>query len=246
MTGLDFNADGSQFVTFHRNGDVNLWNAADQTLIKTIATYSYGRHSVQFLPDDHSVLYRAGELRAGHARPRQGAITHAVRHAPGHLRPVHHQLRPVSGARRRPFAAGSDFAGWHWLAISTANDAVYLWDVVGGERVQLRDASEQVGQFSIRAFAFSRDSSQLIYFDGDDSKTHVWDVNDRTETLALRLRRGRLSALRRTRPNWRGRDRQPNAVYVADLAAGAEPVQVFALPDDLRVAPTDHHRRLHV
>ncbi len=113
VTGLDFNADGSQIVTFHRNGDVNLWNTADQTLIKTIATYGMGGSSVQFLPDEHSVLYHAGELVLGILDLDIGDDHASVRRSPRlpmTISPT--QLRPVSGARGRHLCRRCGFAGW--------------------------------------------------------------------------------------------------------------------------------------
>ncbi len=236
MTGLDFNSDGSQIVTMHRNGDVNLWNSADQTLIKTIATYGMGGSSVQFLPDDHSILYRAGELVIGILDLDSGAITHLFGVHLDSYDDYTTNYVQFPGRGDVTFAAGAISPDGLWLATSTTNDAVDLWDVFGGDRVQLRPPSEKPAQFSIRAFAFSGDGSQLIYYDNDDHQTHVWDVNNQTETLALPF--GAVAfgiSADATKLAWA--DRQASAVYVADIAAGAEPVQVFALPDDQGVAP---------
>lgn len=236
VTGLDFNSDGSQIVTFHRNGDVNLWNTADQTLIKTIATYGMGGSWVQFLPDDHSILYRAGELVIGILDLDTGAITQLFGF---HLDTyddftTNYVQFPARGDIT--VAAGAVSPDGLWLVTSTANDAVDLWDVFGGGYSQLRAPSEQPAQFSIRAFAFSGDGSQLIYFDNADDQTHVWDVNNQTETLVLPFG-GVAFGVNGDATKVAWADRQSSAIYVADIAEGAEPLQVLALPDDMQVAP---------
>ena len=236
VTGLSFNSDGSQLVTFHRNGDLNLWNVADLSLIKTIPTYIYGGSTVQFAADDHSVLYRTGQFVLGLLDLDSGATTHLFGEHVDTFDEFGTNYAQFPGQGDILIAAAELSPDGHWLAVSTANDAVYLWDVAGDERYQLRGNSEQVVQLSIRAFAFSGDSGQLIYFDGDDSRTHVWNVSDRSEAPALDFG-GAAFAITTDASKLAWIDREANAVSVADLTAGSAPTELFALPDGARIPP---------
>lgn len=235
VTGLAFNSDGSQIVTFHRNGDVNLWNAADQSLIKTIPLYVYGGSWVQFLPDDQSVLYRAGQFVLGILNVDSVGITHQFGQQIATFDEFEAYLTfPGQGDLLTAAAAVSPDG--RWLAISTANDAVYLLDIENGARYPLRGNSEKTAQFSIRLFAFSSDGQQLIYFDGIDEQTHVWDVTSREEVGTYAF--GALAfALAPDDTSLAWADRRAGAINLADLADGGEPVEVLALPDGLSVAP---------
>ncbi len=236
VTGLSFNSDGSQLVTFHRNGDLNLWNVADLSLIKTIPTYTYGGSTVQFAADDHTVLYRTGQFVLGLLDLDTGAITHLFGEHMDTFDQFATNYIQFPGQGDILLAAAELSPDGHWLAVSTANDAVYLWDVASGERFQLRDASEKVAQFSIRAFAFSGDSGQLIYFDGDDSRTHVWNVSDRSEAPALDFG-GSAFTITPDAGKLAWIDKDSKTVYLADLATGSAPVELFTLPDGTRIIP---------
>ena len=235
VSAADFSPDGSQLITFHRNGDLNLWNVADLSLIETIPTYTFNSTWVQFLGDGTHVIYRAGEMLLGILDLDSGAITQLIgEHFDSFTDYGNYAQYPAHGDVVIAGAAVSPDG--HWLATSTANDAVYLWDLASGERTALRPSSEKFGQFNIRAFAFSSDSSQLVYFDGGDKQMHVWDLATQTETLVLDAGAAGFAVTPDlSKLAWA--DRATGAVYVADFAAGAQAQPVFTLPDDLQVAP---------
>ncbi len=236
VTGLDFNSDGSQLISLHRNGDLNLWNVADLSLIKTIPTYMVGGGWVQFLPDDHSVLYRASDMLIAILDTENAAITHQFGTHFDSFDQFTSNYTQFPGRGDVTFAAAAVSPDGRWLATSTANDAVDLWDTAGSERWELRPKSEQMAQFSIRSFVFSDDSTRLVYFDSGDKRTHIWDVTTRKEVAALDF--GALPFdITPDGAKLAWVDRATNAVYVADALEGAEPLQVLALPDDMQVAP---------
>lgn len=236
VTGLAFNSDGSEIVTFHRNGDVSLWRTADQSLIKTIPLYLYGGSSVQFMPDDQNVLYRAGQFVLGTLNLDSGAITRLFGTHIDTFDEFNNVYLRFPGQGDLLIAAAVVSPDGHWLAQSTANDAVSLLDIESGTRYPLRGNSEEMAQFSIRLLAFLKDGQQLIYFDAGDSQTHVWDVASQQEVAAYAFG-APVFAVSPDSASLAWADPQTRVVYLADLASAAEPVEVLALPDSVRITP---------
>ncbi|MCC6803509.1 MAG: WD40 repeat domain-containing protein [Anaerolineae bacterium] len=236
VTGLSFNSDGSEIVTFHRNGDVSLWHTADQSLIKTIPLYQYGGSWVQFMPDDQSVLYRAGQFLLGTLDVDSAAITRLFGTHIDTFEEFDNVYIRFPGQGDLLIAAAAVSPDGQWLAQSTANDAVSLVDIESGTRYPLRGNSEEMAQFSIRLLAFSNEGQQLIYFDADDSQTHVWDVASQQEVAAYSFG-APVFAVSPDSATLAWADSQTRMVYLAELVSGAEPVEVLALPDSVRVTP---------
>ena len=138
----------------HRNGDRNLWNVADLSLIETIPTYTFNSTWVQFLGDGTHVIYRAGEMLLGILDLDSGAITQLIgEHFDSFTDYGNYAQYPAHGDVVIAGAAVSPDG--HWLATSTANDAVYLWDLAGANARHCAPVPKKFGQFNIRAFAFS-------------------------------------------------------------------------------------------
>ncbi|MBI1257122.1 MAG: hypothetical protein GC204_06600 [Chloroflexi bacterium] len=237
VTDVAFNADGSKLVSFHRNGDVLLWDMTTKTLIKTIPTYNIGGSWVQFLNDDKTVLYRAGELVIGLLDTETGAITHLFGRHIDSYQAFSETYAQFPGRGDITFAAAAVSPDDQKLVVSTQNDEVLLWDIASGNEVTLRPPSEKFGQLAIRAFAFSADSKQMAYFDQGDQKMHVWDVAKRTEQGTLDG--GSISFAASpdgTQLAWA--DRENNSISLIDTAISNEATKLAELPDTTKVVPT--------
>ena len=237
VTDVAFNSDGSKLVSFHRNGDLNVWDMNTKTLIKTIPTYTYGGSWVQFLHDDKTVLYRAGEFVIGMLDTETGAITHLFGRHIDSYQEFSDTYTQFPGRGDIGFVAAAVSPDGRKLVASTQNDEVILWDIAHGNEVTLRPPSEKFGLFSIRGFAFSPDGAQVAYFDQGDQKMHVWDVAKRKELGTLDG--GSISFAASpdgTQLAWA--DRETNSIYLIDTAISTEATKLAELPATTKVAPT--------
>ena len=237
VTGLAFNSDGSRIVTFHRNGDVNLWDVSSTARpIKTIQTFMMGGSSVQFLNDDKTILMRSGEFVLALLDTETGAITHLFARHMDTYDEFSNTYLQFPGRGDIGFAAAAVSPDGKWLVTSTQNDEVMLWEIASGNQWTLRPKSEQFGQFSIRAFVFSKDSSQVVYFDNGDKKTHFWDIAKRTEIRAFDGG-GTSFALAPDGKTIAWGDRATKAVYLANTSSADAPTKLLDIPDSLSIAP---------
>ena len=236
VIGADFTSDGSQLATFHRNGDLMLWDVASRSLIKTIQTYMIGGGPLQFLNDDQTVIFRAGEFTLGFLNTETGAITR--------LFGTHFDTFDEFIATSSEFPTRGDliFAGWtvssdgRWLATAMANDQVYLWDLDSGEKTTLREPSEQMANYGIRSLQFSSDSSQLFYYDHESEGIHIWDVNTQEEIRVLELGDWAFTvAPGNATLAWA--ERETGTIFLVDTAGSGAPVEVFTVGEPLRVTP---------
>ncbi|MEP7294387.1 MAG: hypothetical protein ABI835_21535 [Chloroflexota bacterium] len=236
VTDVAFNADGSRLVSFHRNGDLLVWDMNSKTLIKTIPTYTIGGSWVQFLNDDKTVLFRAGELVIGMLDTESGAITHLFGQHIDTYAEYSETYTQFPARGDITFVAAAVSPDGQWLVFSTANDEVILWNIATGNQRTLREKSEKFGLFSIRSFVFSQDGSQLAYFDQVDKKTHLWDVAKRGEIGAYDV--GGLSfALAPDGKTIAWADRESNTVYLADTTSSDAPTTLVELPERMKVSP---------
>lgn len=236
VTDIAFNSDGSELVSMHRNGDIRLWDVANQSLIKTFETYTFGGGWVQFLPDDQTILYRAGEFVIATLNIESGAITRLYgRHVDSYAE-FSERMSDYRERTNYTLLIGQVSPDGRWLIASTGNDEVLRWDLeAGGEPTTLRPPSEQGAQFAIRAFVFSADSSIVTYFDQTDKLIHRLDVEDGSE---VSTQPGALAfAVSSDGMKIAWADRDTGAVFLADVGSTDEPTTVFTLPEDVRVAP---------
>lgn len=232
----DFNSDGSQLVTFHRNGDLTLWDVASQSVIRTIETYMLGGGWVQFMPDDQTVLLRLGETVFGALDTETGAITRLFGRHIATYNEFSEQYTQFPGRFDLAFITASVSPDGTTLAAATGNDEIVLWDVASGETRTLREKSEQPGGYAIRALFFSDDGSTLTYFDQNDEQVHRWDVAAGTEIGAFEVGRGAFTVtLDQSLIAWA--DREANTVYWVESMVLDAPTHEFTLPENVQVAP---------
>ena len=237
VTDVAFNADGSKLVSLHRNGDLLVWDMKTKTLIKTIPTYTIGGSWVQFLNDNKTVLFRAGEFVIGMLDTESGAITHLFGRHIDSYQEFSETYTQFPGRGDISFVAAAVSPDGRRLVTSTQNDEVILWTIASGNEVTLRPPSEKFAQLSIRAFVFSPDGEQLAYFDQSDQKMHVWDVAKHKELGTLDG--GSLSFAASpdgTQLAWA--DRENNSIYLIDTASSTEAIKLAELPSTTKVAPT--------
>jgi WD40 repeat protein len=232
----DFNSDGSQLVTYHRNGDLTLWDVASQSVVRTIETYTMGGGWVHFMPDDTTVVVQLGELIFGTLDMESGAITRLYGRHMGTYNLFSEQYMQTPARTDLTFLSMAVSPDGATFATSTGNDEVILWDVASGDTRTLREKSEQPLRFAIRALYFSSDGSTLTYYDRTDNQVHRWDVAAGTETGAYALPAGAFAVSPdETWIAWA--DRETNTVYWVESMVLDAPEHEFELPENVEIAP---------
>lgn len=236
VTDAAFNSDGSKLVSLHRNGDLILWDVAARKMIKTIETFTLGGSWVQFLKDDHTVLFRAGQFVVGTLDTDNGAVTHLYGRHIDSYQEFSDTYTQFPGQGDISFVAAAVSPDGQWLVTSTQNDEVILWDTQTGTMDTLRPPSEQFAQLSIRSFVFSPDSKQFTYFDQGDKKMHVWDIATKAELGAF-VGGGVSFAVAPDGNHLAWADRETRSIYWVDASTSDTPTKLVTLPDTEQVAP---------
>lgn len=236
VADADFNADGSQLVTYHRNGDVTLWDVASQSAVRTIETYTLGGGWVQFMPDDQTVLLRLGEYVFGTLDTESGAITRLYGRHMSTYNLFSEQYTQFPQRADLIFITAAVSPDGTLLAAATGNDEVVLIDTASGEERTLRPKSEEPARYAIRTLYFSSDGSTLTYYDQNDDQVHRWDVAAGTEIGAYELPATAFAvAPDESMIAWA--DRETNAVYWVESMVLDAPEREFVLPENVRIAP---------
>jgi WD40 repeat protein len=237
VTDVAFNSDGSRLVSFQRNGDMLLWDVAEQKLIKTIQTFTLGGGWVQFLSDDKTVVYRAGEFIAGLLDTESGAITRLFGRHLESMDEFQERFAQIPGRTSLTFNGAAVSPDDRWLVTSTGNDEILLWDLdgEGGAPRTLRPESEQAANFGIRGLTFLNDG-MLVYHDHEDEGVHVWDVAVGEEPRSYAPLTSEY-ALAQDGVTVAWADRDTNAIYLADMTNDDEPVKLLDVPESLQIAP---------
>jgi WD40 repeat protein len=237
VTDAAFNSNGSKLATFHRNGDLILWDVAAKKMIKTIQTYTIGGSWLQFLSDDKTILFRAGEFVIGTLDTESGAITHLYGRHIDTYQEFSDTYTQFPGRGDISFAAAAASPDSHWLLTSTQNDEVIRWDMQTGKMDTLRHPSEHYGLFSIRNLVFSPDGKQFAYFDQSDKKMHVWDIARKVEQGTYDGG-GASFAISPDGNHLAWGDRATSSIYLVDASTSDAPTKLVALPETQQVAPT--------
>jgi WD40 repeat protein len=184
--GVAFTPDGRQMASYHRNGDIYLWDIASRTPVQRITAFmGLGGEGMEFLPDGKTLVVKAG-----------GTV--------GQFLLWDVETGYITDIWRVPYESygeltlsGTDYLNYLFsafdispdgalLATATLNGEVMLWDTATLEQTLVQPKASEPGRSFIRVM-FSADSKTLVYFDSLSQQTHFWDVASRAETTALSI-----------------------------------------------------------
>jgi WD40 repeat protein len=218
---FDFSPDGTRAASFHRNGDVHLWDIETQDSVQRFRLLLLYGGRIQFVEDGRTLVILVGGVnsRLLFFDTETGAITRIVgRHFVNFndFRENYTAMPNNMDITYSAFAVSPDGAT---AAVATANDAIILFDIETGRDTTIRAAAEEFGQFSIRSMEFTPDGAQLVYFvRGEPGTFHVWNMNADAEEFAAEM----------GAHTWDYRDgvvawadREDSTVHVANLQTGA-------------------------
>lgn len=231
-----FTPEGDRLAAYHGNGLLDVWSLSgpDPRLLKEVETLEPFVSQVAFLPDGHTLVAQGTE-RPGRIRfwdTRTGAMTAVMGRHYDSLASLYSDMQRWPGFGNILYTTIAVSPDGKILATATAIDEVQLWAIPGLQSETIRPRSEQPPTgFAIRQLAFTGDGRLLVYFDGSDDHTHVWDVLAHSETVSLPFG-GYPFALSADgkRLAWTTAVGDTTAVSVASLAGDGEPAVVATLP----------------
>lgn len=180
-----FSGDGTQLASIHRNGDLNIWTVSTGKLVKSVDTGVLGGPQLQFVPPGRALvegIYDAFRPHLLSFDAQSGAMTSLAPHFDNYSEIMESSNQ---GSRQNTIDGMAVSPDGKTIAVSTATTEVWLVDVVTKSWTQLVKPDQQLPMFSIRKLAFTADGRKLVYFNDlkDDSKLHVWDITDSTESV---------------------------------------------------------------
>ncbi len=236
-----FTSGGQRMVSAHMNGDIYVWDVPSMKVLRSFQTPLLGSAQIKMFPDNKRIL----TLLAG--TPQRFLVIDTDTGAITQTFGSHFDSFMDFQANYTQFPQQGDvmFAGFglsddgRLLATSSANDEVRLWTIKDNQYQVVREKSEKFGRFGIRQLSFTPDGKSLVYFDGSDSKTHIWDIASQSEKAALDMGADNfVVSPDGTMMAWatRGKD-VPNTVSIAPVDAPDQAAVVLTIKDGLQVAP---------
>lgn len=233
VTDVAFTPDGSRLLSYHRNGDMILWDVTSGEPVQQFFGI-VGMGQVEFLPDGKSLIVYLSDSTVGHFLVWDldiGAITQIWRDTYRSFGEL--ALNNALGRLDYTYAAFDVSPDGERLATATGNGEVVVWDTTTLEQTVVQPKAEREGMFNVRYLTFSADGETLVYYDTLSEQSHFWDVATQTETAAVDAG----SQFFGVSPDgsklaWATR----TDLWYVDLAQPDEIIKVLDFPDNLLVA----------
>ena len=230
---LAFSPDGTRLVSFYGNGQLNVWDVSNKTILKSYHLPGLGFATFQFFPDGKRVAVLA-QLRPTWILVvdiETGAIT-ATYGPPVSTRAsaVNAEVPLMGDLSYSTFALAPD---GRQFATVTLNDEIDLWDTASGGMSVLFQPTQKTMHLDISPIQFSPDGKSLVYYHHTDDRLHVWDLGTQKER-AIKVTGGDHLAFNAKGDQiaWIAKQK----VYTWDFKA-ASPTKVAALDPELHVQP---------
>ena len=238
ISDVAFSADGSRLVAVQTNGDVYVWDTLSQRLLDVLTMPFYGGvHSLRFVQDSAQVVFVHG------SRPSQiafldtdtGSITRTLAPNFDTLTEFNEIMSDVMRSGDHVFTSADLTPDADMVAVATANDGVFLWDVDTRERTAIGSQAAAVMGFGVSELAFSADGTRLVYAMPRDGRVVLHDIVDGTEgTVAITAN---AFALAPDGDHLVWAQHEPAFVFVAPLDAPEAAEALLELPGNPRFAP---------
>ena len=185
ITDVAFTPDSRGLASYHRNGEIYLWDTASGQLIRKL-TVLMGMAKLEFLPDGKTLVAYMADSMTGYFLlwdVETGYMTRVWREsytAFGDL-----QISRSPGNLDYRYAAFDISPDGTLLATATPNGELVVWDTTTLEQTVVQPKAEREGMFNIRSVTFSPDSQTLIYYDSIAEQTIFWDVASHSEMVTV-------------------------------------------------------------
>lgn len=237
-----FTPDGTRLVTFHRNGDLYIWDVEALEEVKRIRTTLVGGGNFRLLEDGETLVALMSGIpnRFLFWNLDSEAITEIVGTTFGSWYDFSEQISDINNSFNLQFSTFDITPDGAFLAVSSFNDEVKLWELETEQSRVLRVANERPGQLNIRAMQFTPDGERLLYSHRADESLYIMDLDSRVETPLPALATIFALSPDGAMIGW-VQDPQgdtPGAIYVSALEP-FEPQLVTELADGQRTLPQD-------
>ncbi len=185
ISDVAFSPDGVLLASYHRNGEIYLWDTASGEL-KQRLNVLMGQGKLAFLPDGKTLVTYLTDANVGQFLlwdVETGYMTRVWREsyrAFGDL-----QLGQPPGNMDYRYIAFDISPDGTLLATATPNGELVVWDTETLTQTEVQPKADKPMMLNIRSLTFSPDSSTLVYFDTLSEQTHFWDVASQSETASI-------------------------------------------------------------
>lgn len=238
ISDVAFSADGRRLVAVQTNGDVYVWDTLSQRVLDVLPMPFYGGvHSLRFVQDTHQVVFVHG------SRPSQVVFLDTESGSiPRILAPAFDTFAAFE-ATMTDFMRSGDYVVTSAdlspdatsVAVATANDGVFLWDVDTRERTVVGAPAAAVMGFGISELAFSADGTRLLYAMPRDGRVVLYDIVDGTEGAVPITAHAFALAPDGDHLVWA--QHEPAVVFVTPLDAPEAAEALLELPGTVRFTP---------
>ncbi len=184
ISGAAFSPAGDVLATYHRNGDIILWDVATGAEIRRFDSIP-NSGDIAFLGNNTTLLVESAGLFEMFlvVDTQSGVITRIIRE----------HLDSFGEVRLNDPFARMDYNYSAWtvspdgglLATATGNGEVTLWNINTLEQTTVLPPAEEPGRANVPSLQFTADGSTLIYYNAEDDQTHFYDIASQSETLTL-------------------------------------------------------------
>lgn len=184
ISDVAFAPSGDVLATYHRNGDIILWDVATGEEIRRFDSIP-NSGEIAFLGDDTTLLVESVSLFTMFlvVDTQSGAITRIIREQFDSFGEL--PLNDVFGRFDYNYPAWTVSPDGGLLVTATGNGEVTLWDIDTQEQTTVLPPAEEPGRLNVRALQFTADGSTLIYYNTEDDQTHFYDIASQSETLTV-------------------------------------------------------------
>lgn len=185
VADVAFTPDSRQMASFHRNGEIYLWDTASGQLIRKL-TALVGIAKLEFLPDGKTLVVYMNDSLIGYFLlwdMETGYMTRIWRedyNAFGDL-----QISQAPGSMDYRYTAFDISPDGTLLATATPNGELVVWDTETLTQTEVQPKADKPMMLNIRSLVFSPDSGTLVYYDTLSEQTHFWDVASQSETASI-------------------------------------------------------------
>jgi WD40 repeat protein len=245
-----FTPDSQRLISFHNNGDINVWDVSQQKAIETVSTGLMGYARAWLTTDGKTLVTFAGGLPAHLLFWDTSSWSVAKILGPtfSTYLDFKNNFTKLPAQGDIEFSAVTVSPDGKTAATATFNDEVQVWDVGTGKPTTLLAVtdSDKKMQLSIRSMSFSLDGKTLVYTQRstDESKPgtfiHVWDLDRSVETATIKGGDAGLALSPDGKSiAWLNKQsEQQSTLYMAALASPDQATKIADLPLGQPVVPT--------
>ena len=239
VNAIAFTSDSRIMASIHANSTIHIWDMTTYALLQTFDLPIVGNgDTAGFMPDNHTLVF-INSSPLGQIFFLDIDTGYMTRIIGPHFatRQALSDVLEESLARFSYIYTMIDLNPYgESVAVATASDAVFLWNLETGEQTPVLPEGETKGRFAITALEYTADGSQLAFSKPDEGRVILADSASGAEQAVLEITADAF-ALSPDGEQIAWANREAGALYFAPVDAVDQPTTLLELPEGLRVAP---------